>query len=101
MNPEKHIALITWNTDDVFGVAHEEGFQITQALADAVIDKVDSEQDADAGVNWETLRDYVFDLALPGIPEGCKEEEEPRCDMCLHQYSECPLVFEACHDKEV
>jgi len=55
----QHVAVAIWCEDDVLELAEEEGIKCSRKRARAIIDEIDHKQDADIGISWDTIRDYL------------------------------------------
>ena len=58
-------ALAVWHIDDVLGLAKERGKKLTKKQAKEVISLVSSKQDAELGINWDTI-DCWIDMVKEG-----------------------------------
>ncbi|MGA7677805.1 MAG: hypothetical protein WCA51_05485 [Dehalococcoidia bacterium] len=56
---KQHVAVAIWCEDDVLELAKEEGIKCSRKRAREIIDGIDHEQDAELGISWDTIRDYL------------------------------------------
>ncbi len=61
---DEHIAAAIWSEDDVLTCAKELGIKITREQAAELIDYIDTHEDCDLGITWETI------YALLGVFEA-------------------------------
>lgn len=62
IKPDEHYAVAIWCTDDVHAVAAKLGIVLTDEEAEEIIDTIDRRQDAEIGINWDVLLEYVTDV---------------------------------------
>ena len=60
--PEDHIAVPIWQTDDVKLRAEERGMKITDVDAINIVETMDRKQDATLGITWDTIDALLDDL---------------------------------------
>jgi hypothetical protein len=51
--------FLEWGIDDVIGTAKEMKVKMTRKKAIDILDEMEKHHDAEYGVNWETIRDYI------------------------------------------
>ena len=56
-----------WSVEDVYGLAEDSGYPITEDDAKSVLSSVKKNFDANIGVNWEVLQYYLDDLDLTPV----------------------------------
>ena len=56
-----------WSVEDVYGLAEDSGYPITEDDAKSVLSSVKKNFDANVGVNWEVLQYYLDDLDLTPV----------------------------------
>jgi hypothetical protein len=59
--PDEHIATAIWCEEDVLGRAEERGIKLNQHQAQEILDTIDSKQDCELGISWDTLDCYIDD----------------------------------------
>jgi len=60
---EDVLAVAIWQTDDVMARAKERNMEITKEQAEEIISRIDRRQDANLGINWDTIDAYLdYDL---------------------------------------
>jgi hypothetical protein len=55
----QRVAVAIWCEDDVLELAKEEGIKCSRKRAREIIDEIDRKQDAELGISWDTIRDYL------------------------------------------
>ena len=50
---------IKWSTDDVLGVAENMEIKLTEKEADNILDQLYRLHDADLGINWLVIENYI------------------------------------------
>ena len=58
-NGKQHIAVAIWCEDDVLGRAKERGISCSISEAREIIDLMDSKQDCELGITWDTIDCYL------------------------------------------
>ena len=53
---------IIWTTEDVLHQAKEKGVKLTEDEANEILLQMERKHDADVGINWETIDDYIEGL---------------------------------------
>ena len=53
---------ITWSTEDVLHQAKEKGVKLTEDEANEILLHMERKHDADIGISWGTIDDYIDDL---------------------------------------
>ena len=53
---------IGWSTEDVLQRAKDNDVKLTDDEANSILLEMQREYDADVGINWETIDDYIDDL---------------------------------------
>ena len=53
---------ITWSTEDVLHQAKEKGVKLTEDEANEILLQMERKHDADIGISWGTIDDYIDDL---------------------------------------
>tara|TARA_Y100000114_G_scaffold4272_1_gene3580 strand:+ start:182 stop:379 length:198 start_codon:yes stop_codon:yes gene_type:complete len=53
---------ITWSTEDVLHQAKQKGVKLTEDEANEILLEMQRDYDADVGINWETIDDYIEGL---------------------------------------
>ena len=53
---------IIWSTEDVLQRAKDNDVKITEDEANSILLEMQRDYDADVGINWETIDDYIEDL---------------------------------------
>ena len=53
---------IEWSTEDVLQRAKDNDVKLTEDEANSILLEMQREYDADVGINWETIDDYIDDL---------------------------------------
>lgn len=75
-DPEMSIASIRWVPENVFHTAEERGIEITQEIADEVIEQMDSHADCGYGMTWDTLETTLDDVLRDQSDEDDEDKEE-------------------------
>lgn len=52
---------ITWTTDDIWDVAEEHDITLSEAQADAILGRLGDGHDANIGINYGVILDYIED----------------------------------------
>lgn len=60
--PTDHIAVAVWSIPDIRRVAAELKKTCTKEQANEILDRIDHKQDAEIGINWDVIKEYVYDL---------------------------------------
>ena len=55
----RHKAFISWATDDVIGMAEQQGFVMDEEKAIDIIANIDRHGDCEHGITWETLNFHI------------------------------------------
>lgn len=50
---------IKWSTHDVLGVAENMEIDLTEQEADQILEKIEYYHDAELGVNWLVIENYI------------------------------------------
>jgi len=53
---------IIWSTEDVLHQAKEKGVKLTEDEANEILLQMERKHDADIGISWQTINDYIDDL---------------------------------------
>ena len=53
---------ITWSTEDVLHQAKEKGVKLTEDEANEILLHMERKHDADIGISWGTIDDYIEGL---------------------------------------
>ena len=53
---------IIWSTEDVLHQAKEKGVNLTKDEANEILLHMERKHDADIGISWGTIDDYIDDL---------------------------------------
>ena len=53
---------IKWSTDDVLGVAENMQIELTEQEADSILEKMEYYHDAELGINWLVIENYIQDF---------------------------------------
>ena len=53
---------IGWSTEDVLQRAKDNDVKITEDEANSILLEMQRDYDADVGINWETIDDYIEGL---------------------------------------
>jgi hypothetical protein len=53
---------IGWSTEDVLQRAKDNDVKLTEDEANSILLEMQRDYDADVGINWETIDDYIDDL---------------------------------------
>ena len=53
---------IGWSTEDVLQRAKDSDVKLTEDEANSILLEMQREYDADIGINWETIDDYIEGL---------------------------------------
>jgi hypothetical protein len=53
---------IIWSTEDVLHQAKQKGVKLTEDEANEILLEMERKHDADIGINWETIDDYIESL---------------------------------------
>ena len=53
---------IIWSTEDVLHQAKEKGVKLTEDEANQILLQMERKHDADIGISWGTIDDYIDDL---------------------------------------
>ena len=53
---------IIWSTEDVLHQAKEKGVKLTEDEANEILLHMERKHDADIGISWSTIDDYIDDL---------------------------------------
>ena len=53
---------IGWSTEDVLQRAKDNDVKLTEDEANSILLEMQREYDADVGINWETIDDYIEGL---------------------------------------
>ena len=53
---------IEWSTEDVLQRAKDNDVKLTEDEANSILLEMQRDYDADVGINWETIDDYIDDL---------------------------------------
>jgi hypothetical protein len=53
---------IGWSTEDVLQRAKDNDVKLTEDEANSILLEIQRDYDADVGINWETIDDYIDDL---------------------------------------
>jgi hypothetical protein len=53
---------IIWSTEDVLHQAKQKGVKLTEDEANEILLEMERKHDADIGINWETIDDYIEGL---------------------------------------
>jgi hypothetical protein len=70
-NPEDHIYMQVWSTEDVQIQAEIDGVKVTDQQADDIIDKLDNEDTVNENSDeWMIISDLIGELPDPETNEG-------------------------------
>ena len=53
---------IIWSTEDVLHQAKEKGVKLTEDEANEILLQMERKHDADIGISWSTIDDYIEGL---------------------------------------
>jgi hypothetical protein len=53
---------IGWSTEDVLQRAKDNDVKLTEDEANSILLEIQRDYDADVGINWETIDDYIEGL---------------------------------------
>jgi hypothetical protein len=53
---------IGWSTEDVLQRAKDNDVKLTEDEANSILLEIQRDYDADVGINWETIDDYIESL---------------------------------------
>ena len=53
---------IGWSTEDVLQRAKDSDVKLTEDEANSILLEIQRDYDADVGINWETIDDYIEGL---------------------------------------
>ena len=53
---------IIWSTEDVLQRAKDSDVKLTEDEANSILLEIQRDYDADVGINWETIDDYIEGL---------------------------------------
>tara|TARA_R100000388_G_scaffold89558_1_gene70382 strand:+ start:213 stop:410 length:198 start_codon:yes stop_codon:yes gene_type:complete len=53
---------IIWSTEDVLHQAKEKGVKLTEDEANQILLQMERKHDADIGISWSTIDDYIEGL---------------------------------------
>lgn len=53
---DKKIAPITWHVQDVYEVAKQDGYEISEETAQETLNRLQKYHDANVGINWDVIR---------------------------------------------
>jgi hypothetical protein len=53
---------IGWSTEDVLQRAKDNDVKVTEDEANSILLEIQRDYDADVGINWETIDDYIEGL---------------------------------------
>jgi uncharacterized protein YpuA (DUF1002 family) len=50
---------ITWSTEDILFTAENMNVQLNEEEADTILDELDEHHDAQLGINWDIIENYI------------------------------------------
>ena len=53
---------IIWSTEDVLHQAKQKDVKLTEDEANEILLQMERKHDADIGISWQTINDYIDDL---------------------------------------
>jgi hypothetical protein len=56
---EKMVGAIRWSTDDMIHQAAQEGWQLSDGDAQAALEEMINDHDANYGITWDTVHYYI------------------------------------------
>lgn len=56
---EKMVSAIRWSIDDMMGQASEQGWELSEDDAQAALEEMIDDHDANYGITWETVRYHI------------------------------------------